>query len=196
LHLWLSGLILILVCDNAGIEWTSQLYVNMLYSNETGYIIEIALFLCYFLVIVSQSSRFIYSRYEIYFLQLLIVLMLYLALVSKDLLSLFFSLEGYALCTYILITATCNNKLLYNHKQTLSTLSSEAAIKNFLAGTFFGLLFLYGCSLIYYETGCVYFGDIETLFTSLDSLSFSLLLAYVLIFSALFSKLGAAPLHF
>lgn len=184
---------MVLVIEDGGF-----LYYNQVQIADSKRFVAIALFGLYFLILLLQSVQDKYRHYEIYYLQLTLLLMLYLALQSVDFLSLFFSLEGYALCSYILAAAATNNKMLYQYRQAGITLVSEAVIKNFLAGSFFGLIFLIGVCLIYSTTGCLNFSDLELLWltTNFMNNNDTIIVAFIFIFVALGFKLGVAPLHF
>lgn len=71
--------------------------------------------------------------------------------------------------------------------------ATEASVKYFVINSASSLFFLFGVSLVYYETGSVDFGNINLFLRFSEHL---VLPGYGLILLALLLKFGVAPFHF
>jgi NADH-quinone oxidoreductase subunit N len=98
---------------------------------------------------------------------------------ANDLLSLFITLEFSTFGFYVLVA--------YLRDQLQS---SEAGLKFFILGVFAAAILAYGISLVYGETGKLVFSDIAAAQPTLG-----LMTGFLLIFTALGFKIGAAPFH-
>lgn len=121
----------------------------------------------------------------------MIVVSLSFIVSSNDLILIFFALELYALSSYILV----------GYKGKFSVFSSESAIKYFILGAIFSIIFVYGISLLYMLTGLTNISDIcmffnFTSFLSTSKFVYSYKLAIVFLVSGILFKVAAAPFHF
>jgi len=107
---------------------------------------------------------------------------------SFDFLVLYLSIEFQSIAFYILAS----------FKRT-SEFSTEAGLKYFVLGAFSSALLLLGISLLYGTTGLTNFGDLSKFFLGITSIEpcvvNATVLGIVLIESALFFKISAAPFH-
>jgi len=80
-----------------------------------------------------------------------------------------------------------------------SEFSTEAGLKYFVLGAFASAFLLFGSSLIYGVTGLTNFSDFNILFSGFlienTFLLFGIFSGLILLISALFFKLSAAPFH-
>lgn len=130
------------------------------------------------------------AQFEYYFFYNLALLSLLLMLNVNDLLLFYLTMEAQTLCFYILASAKRTN-----------IFSVEAALKYFIAGSFFSAIYLLGTAIIYGSLGTINFGEILALL-SFELIDYSnelhvlVLLGIVLITSTFLFKLSCAPFHF
>jgi NADH-quinone oxidoreductase subunit N len=116
------------------------------------------------------------------------VLSIYFLISSNELVSFYFVLEFQSICLYVL--AAFNRK----HKSSL-----EAGIKYFILGSFSSIILLLGFSFIYAVSGLTHLEDLFIYFMTFNvtnTQSLLIDLSIVLIGSAFFFKIYAAPFHF
>jgi len=112
----------------------------------------------------------------------------------NDLIYIFFTLELYALASYILI----------GYKGKFTIFSGESAIKYFLIGTIFSIIMVYGIALIYLTTGLTFLHSIEVYLSYNSFTTPPLVFGYFNLYElgtsflliGLLFKLAAAPFHF
>jgi NADH-quinone oxidoreductase subunit N len=145
----------------------------------------------FFLYLLVSYFYFIEENsivYEYNIILWLSFLSLFLLVSSNDFLFLFLSLELQGLSAYVLTTAKIKNNY-----------STEAGLKYFTLNSYATGLALFGISLLYGITGTTNFNDFKEFF-ALNVLNDSLFsiasVSILLIFTALFFKLTAAPFHF
>lgn len=105
---------------------------------------------------------------------------------AADLIVVYLGLELMALCIYCLVG------LLKSDSR-----SNEASIKYFLMGSFSSAILLFGISLLYGLTGTTDLAGIALYCSQGEILTNpALLVAFILVVSGFFFKIGAAPFHF
>lgn len=95
---------------------------------------------------------------EVNVVRLLIIVSMLLLISVNDLIYLFFILELYALCSYVLV----------GYRGKISVFSAEASLKYFLLGTIFSILMCYSFAIIYLSTGLTNFSSLA-LYLSLSN---------------------------
>jgi NADH-quinone oxidoreductase subunit N len=129
---------------------------------------------------------------EVNVVRLLIIAAMLLLISVNDLIYLFFIMELYALCSYVLV----------GYRGKVSVFSAESSLKYFLLGTIFSILMCYSFSVIYLTTGLTNFSSL-TVYLSLSNITafewqgydiFYPIISLLLI--TFFFKLAAAPFHF
>lgn len=79
--------------------------------------------------------------------------------------------------------------------ETTNYYATEASVKYFVINSASSLFFLFGASVIYYETGSIDFENLN-LFLRLSGSESTVLPGYGLLLLALLLKFGVAPFHF
>lgn len=108
---------------------------------------------------------------------------------ANDFLAFYMALELQALSLYVL--AAINRK---------SKQAAEAGVKYFILGSLASAIFLFGVSLVYGFSGTVNFSAIATLYEAKDlellkDISVGVMVGFILIITAMFFKISAAPFH-
>ena len=128
------------------------------------------------------------NAFEYWILSLITILALNLLIQVFDILIMYLVIELQSLSFYVLASF-----------KRSSEFSTEAGLKYFVLGAFSSAFLLFGSSLIYGTTGLTNFFDFNILFSGFlieNSLFlFSTFSGLILIISALFFKLSAAPFH-
>lgn len=130
------------------------------------------------------------NQFEYFFFYMMALLSLLLMLNVNDLLLFYLTMETQTLCFYILASANRTN-----------IFSIEAALKYFIAGSFFSAVYLLGTAIIYGCLGTINLSNIYALLV-IDLASFStdltilVLVGIVLITSTLLFKISSVPFHF
>ena len=128
------------------------------------------------------------NAFEYWILSLLTILALNLLIQVFDILVMYLIIELQSLSFYVLASF-----------KRSSEFSTEAGLKYFVLGAFSSAFLLFGSSLIYGITGLTNFLDFNILFSGFlienSLLLFSIFSGLILIISALFFKLSAAPFH-
>ena len=128
------------------------------------------------------------NSFEYWILSLLTVLALSFLIQVFDILAMYLIIELQSLSFYVLASF-----------RRSSEFSTEAGLKYFVLGAFSSAFLLFGSSLIYGATGLTNFLDFNILFSGFlvenSWLLFSIFSGLILIISALFFKLSAAPFH-
>ena len=128
------------------------------------------------------------NAFEYWILSLLTILAFNFLLQVFDLLGMYLIIELQSLCFYVLASF-----------KRSSEFSTEAGLKYFILGAFSSAFLLFGSSLIYGVTGATNFSDFSVLFSGFLIENSLLLLGVfsglILLVSALFFKLSAAPFH-
>lgn len=140
------------------------------------------------LVVVKYNKTMNIYYFEYLLLVLFMVLSIYFLISSNELVSFYFVLEFQSICLYVL--AAFNRK----HKSSL-----EAGIKYFILGSFSSIILLLGFSFIYAVSGLTHLEDLFIYFMTFNvtnTQSLLIDLSIVLIGSAFFFKIYAAPFHF
>jgi NADH-quinone oxidoreductase subunit N len=119
-------------------------------------------------------------------LKLIILFSLLVIICANDTLILFFSLEIYALSSYVLV----------GQKGNTSIFSSEASLKYMILGTIFSLVLAYGIAVIYSCSGLTNFSDIAVFNSTNAENNLYWLFGLVLITTGLLFKISSAPFHF
>lgn len=127
--------------------------------------------------------------YEYGVLMLLAMLGLFLMVGANDFLLFYVGVELQALAFYALAAMRVDSKF-----------SVEAGIKYFLGGVLASIFLLLGIALVYFYTGTTNFDNLR-LFLLMEQLGESmpvspLLLAFTVLWLGIFTKLGAAPVHY
>lgn len=140
------------------------------------------------LVVIKYNKTMNIYYFEYLLLVLFMVLSIYFLISSNELISFYFVLEFQSICLYVL--AAFNRK----HKSSL-----EAGIKYFILGSFSSIILLLGFSFIYAVSGLTHLEDLFIYFMTFNvtnTQSLLIDLSIVLIGSAFFFKIYAAPFHF
>lgn len=130
---------------------------------------------------IDYVGKIPHFRGEYYFLILFAALGMMFMASANDFLSLFITLEFSTFGFYILVAY-----LRDDFK------SNEAGIKFFILGVLAAALIAYGISLIYGETGTIYFAKIAAI---RPKVSLGLILGLLFVFIGLGYKIGAVPFH-
>jgi NADH-quinone oxidoreductase subunit N len=138
------------------------------------------------ILIILSSADYLYKvrwfRGEYYFLVLFTALGMMLMASANDLLSMFITIEFSAFGFYILVTY---------HRED-SPVSSEAGLKLFILSVFTAAIMAFGISLVYGETGTIYFDEIANLRPVPTA---GLMVGFLFILIGLGFKIGAVPFH-
>ncbi len=138
------------------------------------------------ILVVLSSLDYIYKvrwfKGEYYFLVLFTALGMMLMASANDLLSMFITIEFSAFGFYILVA--------YHREESL--MSSEAGLKLFILSVFTAAIMAFGISLIYGETGTIFFQEIADFRPSLTP---AILIGFLFILIGLGFKIGAVPFH-
>ena len=160
-------------------------------------VITLVTSLLYFLIVSSFIKENPSSANELCSLILLSIISLVILTCVNDFLCLFMCIELQSLSFYVL---ACFRKK--------SDFSIEAGVKYFITGAIASCMMLFGISLIYGITGTLNFVEIKQIVLSMSvskltditahntATYVSLHLGILFLMSALFFKLGVAPLHF
>ena len=143
------------------------------------------LWICYTLKYVINEKI---NSFEYWILSLLTILSFSFLLQIFDLLAMYLVIELQSLSFYVLASF-----------KRSSEFSTEAGLKYFVLGAFASTFLLFGSSLIYGVTGVTNFSDFNILFSGFllenSFLLFGTFSGLLLLGSALFFKLSAAPFH-
>jgi NADH-quinone oxidoreductase subunit N len=138
------------------------------------------------ILVILSSADYIYKvrwfRGEYYFLVLFTALGMMLMVSANDLLTMFVTLEFSAFGFYILVA--------YHREDSL--VSSEAALKLFILSVFTASIMAFGISLIYGETGTIFFQELADLKPAATT---GMILGVLFILIGLGFKIGAVPFH-
>lgn len=140
------------------------------------------------IVVVKYNKEMCLYYFEYVLLILFTVLSIYFLVSTNELISFYFVLEFQGICLYILAA--------FNRK---SKLSLEAGVKYFILGSFSSIILLLGFSFIYAVSGLTHFEDLFLFFMTYNinnEQSVLINLSIVLIVTAFFFKIYAAPFHF
>lgn len=128
------------------------------------------------------------NAFEYWVLSLLTIVAFSFLLQIFDLLGMYLVIELQSLSFYVLASF-----------KRSSEFSTEAGLKYFVLGAFSSAFLLLGSSLIYGITGTTNFSDFNVLFSGFlienSFVLFGIFLGLILLISALFFKLSAAPFH-
>src|SRR3989454_4053814 len=166
--------------DRAGIGGT--LFAHMFVVDRLAVFFKIFIVGSTILVILASVDyvrRFRFFKGEYYFLVLMSALGMMFMVSANDLLSVFITLEFSTFGFYILVAYLRDD-----------VASNEAGLKFFILGVFAAGLLAYGISLVYGETGKLFFSDMKA-----AQATPGLAIGFLLIFGALGFKIGAVPFH-
>jgi NADH-quinone oxidoreductase subunit N len=180
-------LVMIYLFEEASIQNSIGLYKDGVLFSKIATVM-FGMYLLVFLSYALKTQKIIHFEY--YFFYLVALLSLLLMLNVNDLLMFYLTMEAQTLCFYVLASAN-----------RTSIFSVEAALKYFIAGSFFSASFLAGTALLYGCLGTINLEEIYALLsfglgnysTEIETLVF---LAIVLITSTLLFKIASAPFHF
>ena len=137
-------------------------------------------------LVILASADYLYKirwfRGEYTFLVLFSALGMMLMASANDLLSMFISIEFTAFGFYILVA--------YHREDSVA--SSEAGLKMFILSVFTAAIMIFGISLIYGETGTIFFQDLAAMRPVMTP---GLILGFLFIVIGLGFKIGAVPFH-
>lgn len=138
------------------------------------------------ILIILSSADYLYKvrwfKGEYYFLVLFSALGMMLMASANDLLTMFITIEFSAFGFYILVT--------YHREESL--VSSEAGLKLFILSVFTAAIMAFGVSLIYGETGTIFFQELADLRPAPTT---GLILGFLFILIGLGFKIGVVPFH-
>lgn len=140
------------------------------------------------LAVVKYNKEMHIYYFEYVLLILFMVLSIYFLISSNELISFYFILEFQGICLYVLAA--------FNRKQKSSL---EAGIKYFILGSFSSIILLLGFSFIYCVSGLTHFEDLFIFFMTYNNNNVQSILidiSIVLVGTAFFFKIYAAPFHF
>nr|QJH88498.1 Nad2 [Pterocladiophila hemisphaerica] len=159
----------------------------LILTNTFSYIIKyIIIILTFFWSIyaLNYNQKNKIQIFEIWILILFSTTAFLFVIQSCDLLSLYLSIEYQSLILYILASSKRNSEFVI-----------EAGLKYFILGAFASTFFLFGCSLIYGQTGLTNLLNLKSFFLLEYSNNYQINTGFILLISALFFKVGAAPFH-
>lgn len=150
------------------------------------------LILVFIISLYLLLGTYVFKNESIYIFEFIILILFslfgfFLFISAYDFLILYFSIELYSLCFYILTIFKKNKK--YN---------VEAGLKYFILGSLSSCLFLFGISLVYAYTGILNFYELSLFLNSTGTvleLKEGILIGFFIIIFGFFFKLGVAPLH-
>jgi NADH-quinone oxidoreductase subunit N len=166
---------------------------NMFVSNSlTAFSKAVAIMLLTFVILLSLNFISTKPKISAEFLALLMIATTggMILISANDFLVFYLGLELQALSLYLL--AALNRE---------SPKSSEAGMKYFILGCLASGLLLFGISLIYGFSGSVNFSALNTLYHSenpaetFKNIPLGVMLGFVLVLTAMFFKIAAAPFH-
>ncbi len=167
----------------AGIQ--GSLFKGMFAMDTFAIFFKLFVLLSSSLVILSSADYLYKVRWfkgEYYFMVLFTALGMMLMASANDLLSMFITIEFSAFGFYVLVT--------YHREESL--VSSEAGLKLFILSVFTAAIMAFGISLIYGETGTIFFDQIAA---SKPLPTTGLTLGFLFIVVGLGFKIGAVPFH-
>lgn len=167
----------------AGIQGT--LFKGMFALDTFAIFFKIFVLLSTILVIFS-SADYIYKvrwfKGEYYVMVLFTALGMMLMASANDLLSMFITIEFSAFGFYVLVA--------YHREESL--VSSEAGLKLFILSVFTAAIMAFGISLIYGETGTIFFDELAQMRPQPTT---GLILGFLFLLIGLGFKIGAVPFH-